>query len=37
MSAWFSMFFISIEYASAYGYTLSKGGEGPLDEGSRYG
>lgn len=37
MSAWFSIFFISIEYAPAYGYTLGKGGEGSLDEGSRYG
>lgn len=37
MSAWFSMFLISIEYTPAYGYTLGKGGEGSLDEGSRYG
>lgn len=31
------MFFISIEYAPAYGYTSDEGGEGSLDEGSRYG
>lgn len=37
MSAWVSMFLISIEYTLAYGYTLGKGGEGSLDEGSRYG
>lgn len=37
MSAWVSMFLISIEYTPAYGYMLGKGGEGSLDEGSRYG
>lgn len=31
------MFMICSEYTSAYGYTLGKGGEGSLDEGSRYG
>lgn len=36
MSAWVSMFLISIEYTPVYGYTLGKGGEGSLDEGSRY-
>lgn len=37
MSAWFSMFLISIESTPAYGYTSDEGGEGSLDEGSRYG
>lgn len=33
----FCAFGIVAAYTPAYGYTLGKGGEGSLDEGSRYG